>query len=82
MSGSQQEVNEQTEHGEQECHREILRRAEDAQLGRDGLDERERRAGDDSFTKQRGDGEQQRAAAVCPWVAMPQGRNSAKPMQA
>ena len=82
-SSSQQKMNEQAQHGEQERHRQILRRAEDAQFGRQRFDQRQRRAGHHQLYNQSGDGQQQRRSAPsAPWVAMPQGRNSAKPMQA
>jgi hypothetical protein len=57
-------MDEQTEDGEQEGHRQKLGRAEDAQLGGERFDQRQRGSGDDEFGEQRGDGDEHRGAAV------------------
>ena len=72
---SQQKMNEQAQHGEQKCHRQILRSAKDSQLGGHGFDERERRAGRrSSFTTARRQRISNAQPPSAPWVAIPQGK--------
>ena len=81
-SGPQQQMDEQAQHGEQEGGREELRRAKDAQLRRNGFDERQSGTGHEQLQPEYRNGREQCAGLGASPVAVPHGRNSAKPMQA
>ena len=81
-SGSQQEVDQEAQHREEEGGRQEFRGPKDAKLRGDGLDHRQARACAGKLQSERRDSESSSAPALASRGAMPQGTKRANPMQA